>query len=197
MDLKKELDLRIQPWALLRHPFYQAWESGTLPIEALKTYAREYGAFIGQLPSGWSLLLDEGTAQEEREHAALWNEFAVSLETNIGEPELPAINALVTKANGLFSRLETALGALYAFEIQQPETAKSKLDGLRKHYNLPGLAEAYFEVHSANHHEAAKLLSQIAMLHPSDRQSALSACEEMSESLWNALTDIYEKHCKS
>lgn len=197
MDLKKELDVRIKPWALLRHPFYQAWESGTLPVEALRTYAREYGAFIGQLPSGWSMLLDEGTAQEEREHAALWNEFAVGLETNVDGPELPAVAALVTKAQGLFSRLETALGALYAFEVQQPETAKSKLEGLRRHYNLPILAEAYFEVHTSNQHEAAKLLSQIAMLHPGDRVSAISACEQMSEALWNALTDIYDKHCQN
>lgn len=196
MELKKELELRIHPWKLLRHPFYQAWESGALPVEALRTYAREYGAFIGQLPSGWNLLLDEGTAQEEREHAALWEEFAVGLDTKISPPELPAVNELVSKANRLFSRLETALGALYAFEVQQPETAKTKLEGLRRHYNLPTLAEAYFEAHTANHHEAAKLLSQIAMLHPGDRDSALSACEQMSEALWNALTDIYDKHCR-
>ncbi len=195
MDLKTELDQRIEPWKLLCHPFYQAWESGELPIEALKTYAREYGAFIGQLPAGWSLLLDEGTAQEEREHAALWDQFALGLETAVSEPELPAVGALVTTANKLFSHLETALGALYAFEVQQPETAKSKLDGLRKYYRLPTLAEAYFETHTKNQHEAAKLLSQIGMLHKGDRGLALTACGEMSEALWAALTDIYEKHC--
>lgn len=195
MDLKKELDDRIQPWKLLKHPFYQAWESGKLPVEALQTYAREYGAFIGQLPSGWALLLDEGTAQEEREHAALWHEFAVGLDTDVSNPGLPAVAELVKKADGLFSRLETALGALYAFEVQQPETAKTKLEGLRKHYDLPDLAEAYFEVHSANDHEAAKLLAQIAMLHPGDREAAFAACEQMSEALWNALTDIYDRHC--
>jgi len=197
MDLKKELEQRIQPWNLLRHPFYQAWELGQLPVEALKTYAREYGAFIGKLPAGWSILLDEGTAQEEREHAALWGQFALGLDTTVSQPELPAVGALVTTANNLFSRLETALGALYAFEVQQPETAKTKLNGLRKHYSLPGLTEAYFEVHTANHHEAAKLLAHIAMLHPGDRQTALSACGEMSEALWNALTDIYDKHCQN
>ncbi len=196
MDLKNELDQRIEPWKLLRHPFYQAWESGELPVEALKTYAREYGAFIGQLPAGWRLLLDDGTAQEEREHAALWDQFALGLETAVGEPELPAVGALVAASNKLFSHLETALGALYAFEAQQPETAKSKLDGLRKHYRLPGLAEAYFEAHTANQHEAAKLLSQIGMLHQDDRELALDACTEMSEALWAALTDIYEKHCR-
>jgi pyrroloquinoline-quinone synthase len=197
MNLKNELDMRVQRWALLRHPFYQAWESGKLPVEALRTYAREYGSFIGQLPAGWSLLLDEGTAQEEKEHAALWDQFAVGLETSVDQPELPAVSGLVSKAGMLFSRLETALGALYAFEVQQPETAKTKLDGLRKHYSLPTLAEAYFEVHMSNQHEAAKLLSQIAMLHPSDRAAALDACEQMSEALWNALTDIYDIHCKN
>jgi pyrroloquinoline-quinone synthase len=197
MLLKNELDERVQRWALLRHPFYQAWESGNLPVDALRTYAREYGAFIGQLPSGWSLLLDEGTAQEEREHAALWSEFASGLDTNVGEPELPAVNALVATANNLFSRLETALGALYAFEVQQPETAKTKLDGLRKHYNLPNLTEAYFQVHTANQHEAAKLLAHISMLQPSDRDLALDACEQMSQALWDALTDIYNKHCQN
>jgi pyrroloquinoline-quinone synthase len=197
MALQNELNERIQKWALLRHPFYQAWESGKLPVEALRTYAREYGAFIGQLPSGWSLLLDEGTAQEEREHAALWSEFASGLETSVARPELPLVNALVNKANGLFSQLETALGALYAFEAQQPETAKTKLDGLRKHYDLPNLADAYFEAHTANHHEAAKLLSQIAMLKPEDRAKALDACEQMSQALWDALTDIYNKHCQN
>jgi len=196
MVLQNELNERIQRWALLSHPFYQAWESGKLPVEALRTYAREYGAFIGQLPSGWSLLLDEGTAQEEREHAALWSEFATGLETSVGKPELPAVTALVTKANKLFSRLETALGALYAFEVQQPDTAKTKLEGLRKHYNLPNLTEAYFQVHTANHHEAAKLLAQIAMLRPDDREMALEACEQMSQALWDALTDIYNKHCQ-
>lgn len=197
MDLKKELDQRVEPWNLLHHPFYQAWESGQLPVEALKTYAREYGAFIGKLPAGWSLLLDEGTAQEEREHAALWDQFALGLETSVGEPELAAVGELVAAAGNLFSRLETALGALYAFEVQQPETAKAKLEGLRKHYSLPELTRAYFEVHTANHHEAAKLLAHIAMLHPVDRQIALQACGEMSEALWNALTDICNKHCKN
>jgi hypothetical protein len=61
---------------------------------------------------------------------------------------------------------------------------------------LPNLTEAYFEVHTNNHHEATKLLSQIAMLHPGDRASAVAACEQMSEALWNALTGIYTKHCQ-
>jgi pyrroloquinoline-quinone synthase len=193
--LKTELDQRIQKWELLKHPFYQAWESGKLPVEALATYAREYGAFISELPAGWSVLLDEETANEEREHTALWSKFAESLHTEANQPTLPAIKRLVSGARQHFATPETALGALYAFESQQPDTAISKLDGLRKHYQLGKAAEPYFELHSKNQHEAAKLLAGISELSEPHKQDALNACEQMSQAMWDALTDIYNHHC--
>jgi len=67
MELKEQLNERIDRWALLRHPFYRAWESGELPVAALQSYAREYGAFISQLPLGWEAVNDRATADEERE----------------------------------------------------------------------------------------------------------------------------------
>jgi pyrroloquinoline quinone (PQQ) biosynthesis protein C len=84
---------------------------------------------------------------------------------------------------------------MYAFEVQQPETAKSKLDGLRTHYSLPSTAEPYFEVHSANWHESQKILTSLEKLPVVDQTKARQACERMSETLWNALTGIYEKAC--
>lgn len=194
MDLKIKLDERISKWALLKHPFYQAWEKGELPVDALRTYAREYGAFIRQMPTGWETLNDAETADEEREHTALWQDFAAGLNTEIGQAELPAAVTLVEKSSELFASPATALGALYAFEAQQPETAKTKLAGLRKHYSLPVGVEPYFEQHSANEHEAAKLLTSISALSAEDQAIALEACEQMSTALWNALTDIYYTH---
>lgn len=196
MQIKEQLNERIERWALLRHPFYQAWESGALPVAALKTYAREYGAFIRTMPVGWETLADAETAAEEREHADLWQDFAAGLDTQISAAELPGVAALVNQSGKLFAGSATALGALYAFEAQQPATAKSKLDGLRKHYSLPASVEPYFEVHSHNQHEAAKLLDRINALPITEQLVALVACERMSEALWNALTDIYDTHCK-
>lgn len=196
MDLKNQFDGRIAGKALLQHPFYKAWEAGELPVDALRTYAREYGAFIRSMPVGWETLNDNETANEEREHAELWQDFAEGLETQIGTAELPGTAALVAASGKLFARRATALGALYAFEAQQPATAKSKLEGLRKHYSLPVSTEPYFEVHSANEHEAAKLLDQISSLSAADQAEALAACEQMSAALWDALTDIYDTHCK-
>jgi pyrroloquinoline-quinone synthase len=195
MTLENKLNERIGGKALLKHPFYQAWESGELPVDALRTYAREYGAFIATMPQGWTTLNDSETAREESEHAEMWQHFAAGLQTEIGAAELPAVGSLVNTAEALFSRPETALGALYAFEAQQPGTAKSKLEGLRKHYNLPTSVEPYFEVHLNNEHEAAKLLAAIGGLTAEQQAVALDACEQMGTALWDALSDIYNKHC--
>jgi pyrroloquinoline-quinone synthase len=195
MDLQLQLTERIEKHALLKHPFYQAWESGELPLDALRTYAREYGAFIATMPKGWETLNDADTAAEEREHAELWQRFAAGLQTEIGAAQLPAVGQLVETSAALFAQPATALGALYAFEAQQPATAKSKLDGLRAHYSLPASVEPYFEVHSTNEHEAAKLLASMAGLTAEQQALALEACEKMSAALWDALTDIYNKHC--
>lgn len=194
MDLKKQLNERIDRWALLRHPFYQSWESGELPVKALQSYASEYGAFVSQLPLGWETVGDPDTAKEEREHVELWQHFASGLETHISAASLPAVVNLVAESQLLFASPAAALGALYAFEAQQPATAASKLEGLRKHYNLPASAEPYFVAHSSNQHEAAKLLDLIAALPAAERQTALEACTQMSAALWSALTDIYNTH---
>ena len=196
MSVKNRLDARVEKWALLKHPFYKAWEAGKLPQKALQAYASEYGAFIATMPQGWETLNDRETAEEEREHIALWQDFAAGLNTSIEEATLPAIKELVISAETLFGQSPTALGALYAFEVQQPETAKSKLEGLRAHYNLPASVEPYFDEHSHNQHETEKLLERITELSKEDQEVAFKACEQMSSKLWGALTDIYDTHCK-
>ena len=196
MSLKSALNERIAPRNLLQHPFYRAWEAGELPLDALQAYAREYGAFIAQMPLGWETLNDAETAEEEREHAALWSDFAAGLDTAVGAAELPAVAKLVSQSQDWFRQPEQALGALYAFEVQQPATAKSKLEGLKAHYDLPASVEPYFEEHSHNEHEAEKLLARMQGLSAEQQATALDAAEGMSQALWDALSDIYETHCE-
>jgi pyrroloquinoline-quinone synthase len=194
MSNKDTLTSIVSKRNLLQHPFYQAWSNGTLPMQALQTYAREYGVFIGMLPRAWEAMNDSDTAAEEREHAELWDDFAAALDTRVsGSAETPEIQGLAATAHRLFRDPATAAGALYAFEVQQPATASSKLDGLRTHYNLPQTVEPYFEIHSHNEHEAAKLLARIDGLPCADQSRSLDACAEMAESLWNALSGIYGK----
>ena len=92
------------------------------------------------------------------------------------------------------ARFPRARGVV-AFEAQQPATAKSKLDGLKAHYNFSQAVESYFEVHSANWHESEKILRQLDALSVDEQAQALVACERMAELLWDALTGIHEATC--
>ena len=195
--MKNELKQVLEKWDLLRHPFYQAWSAGTLGVEGLALYAREYGPFIRTLERGWTALGDPETAQEEREHAQLWDQFTEALETAPAPARLRESIALTSCANELFRERASTLGAMYAFEAQQPATAESKLHGLRTHYALPAEAERYFELHCSNGHEAERLLLQLGGLSPAMKTQAASACESMAEALWNALTGIHHTACPS
>ncbi|HEY2979739.1 MAG TPA: iron-containing redox enzyme family protein [Anaerolineales bacterium] len=192
MRIKKQLDPILEKWNLLKHPFYQAWSMGTLPVEALKVYASEYGSFISTLSDGWTTLHDAETAREEQEHAVMWEGFAAALGTQVAEPQIEQTRALIETAAELFAKPATALGAMYAFEAQQPATAQSKLEGLRTHYALPAQVEPYFEVHSANWHESEKILAALESLSPAEQIQARAACDLMAQALWDALTGIHD-----
>ncbi len=193
--MKTQLDSILEKWSLLKHPFYQAWSAGTLPVEALKVYASEYGTFVSILAEGWNTLQDDETAEEEREHAKLWEKFAAALGAKIESPQIRQTQKLIDTARTLFARRASTLGAMYAFEAQQPATAQSKLAGLKTHYSLPAAVEPYFEVHAENWHESEKILKAISALTAEEQDEAVAACEKMSKSLWNALTGIHEKTC--
>ena len=195
MDVKQVLDSKISNYNLLHHPFYQAWSAGELPVDALKCYAREYGAFIATLPKGWETLNDAETAEEETEHIEMWADFADGLNTEVSDAQIPQVKTLLETADKLFSDPTTSLGALYAFEAQQPETAKSKLTGLKTFYQFPEKVEPYFETHSHNEHEAEKILARIDALSSDSQETVVQACEQMSNALWDALTGIHDAEC--
>ena len=191
MNVRSMFDEKVEKWNLLNHPFYQAWNSGDLPESALRTYAEEYGAFIALMPIGWRGVGDEETALEEEEHIELWEQFAAGLGTQVSVANINEVKQLVENTLIMFGNSTTALGALYAFEVQQPETAKSKLSGLREFYELSATTETYFETHTANEHEAEKLMANISQLEENEQFEALDACEQMSRLLWDALTGIF------
>ncbi len=187
------LDAHVSKWNLLQHPFYQAWSQGTLPVSALQAYAREYGAFIGTLPQGWQAVGDADAAAVEVEHARLWDQFAAALETRVvGQATTVQVAELVATARQLFASKATALGALYAFEVQQPATAASKLEGLDTHYKaLPQGVRPYFVAHAEETCEKDMILAQIGGLSADERLACAAACETMSKALWDALTGLH------
>lgn len=195
IQLQDKLQSSLSEWNLLDSAFYQAWNAGELSTDALALYAREYGAFITTIADGWAAHGDDAIAAEEREHVELWRRFAGSLGTDIAQAETPAVAKLVETAKKSFSSSPESLGALYAFEAQQPETAATKLVGLRKHYELGPEAEVYFEVHKDDLDEPALLLERMKALPVDEQNRAIAACEEMAKALRLALDGIYEKGC--
>ncbi len=196
MNLSSRLWESIDRWSLLESPFYQAWSAGTLSLDALRAYATEYGAFIALVPKGWESHNDPVVADEERAHVELWRRFAKALGADIGRPRSTAIQKLVNTADRLFSEKATSLGALYAFEAQQPATTRSKLEGLRAHYALPETAEAYFIIHADDDSEPKLLLERMERLPRQDRERAVEACREMCQTLREALDHLAAAHAE-
>jgi pyrroloquinoline-quinone synthase len=187
----------IRSYDLLGHPFYQAWSAGTLPVEALAKYAREYGAFIGVLDRGWQTLGEPEGAKVERHHLELWNGFARALDTAVVDaPAVAAVQALVDEATRSFATPAEAAGALYAFEVQQPATARSKLEGLGLHYaSLSSEVRPYFQAHACETGEDTLIEEKLARMTEAEQERAAAACERMSKALWDALTGIHEMAC--
>jgi pyrroloquinoline-quinone synthase len=191
--LVQAMDTHVAQWNLLEHPFYQAWSNGTLPVEALKTYATEYGAFIQTLPEGWETLGEAKAADVEVMHARLWDAFATALQTRVGKStDVAEVTALVATAKKLFATPASAIGALYAFEKQQPATATSKLEGLDTHYKtLPEGVRPYFEAHVDDTFEVTLLEKKMAGFSVEERTQCEEACKTMSKAMWTALSGIH------
>jgi pyrroloquinoline-quinone synthase len=186
MPSVRDLDVVVAAHDLNQHPFYRAWREGTLPRETLAKYAAEYGRFIATIPEGWATLGHDAHAQEERHHAEMWGAFQRAL--SAAADPCAEVDVLVAEAASAFASPASAIGALYAFEAQQPSTAKSKLDGLREHYGVGEEGEAYFVLHAGEYGERDVLGAEMMKLSAADRAVAVAACERTCVAMWNALS---------
>jgi len=179
-----------EQYNLLQHPFYLAWNEGRLTKEQMAVYASEYGSFIQLISKGWQAAGEQAIAKEEEEHYTLWKNFAESLDTKNTGATVTPVNELVRSVNNCFESYAGALGALYAFEAQQPATATSKLEGIKNHYSNWQADETYFTIHQADFEEPALLEEKINSLSKEEKLVAALACEKTCSLLWNALTGI-------
>ncbi|MGA7120530.1 MAG: iron-containing redox enzyme family protein [Polyangiaceae bacterium] len=184
-----DFDAVVARYDLNEHPFYRAWRAGTLPVSKLAAYACEYAPFIEAIAAGWSTLGEGDHAAEELDHARLWGRFRDALGAT-GEPSCPEARALVDVAREAFADPVESLGALYAFECQQPSTTRSKLDGLREHYSVAEEATAYFRIHAGDYGERERLRGLAAALTPGDGERATRACERTCRAMWSALDGV-------
>jgi pyrroloquinoline-quinone synthase len=101
MTVSVAIDGKVAERAMLKHPFYQAWTEGRLPLDTLRAYARQYFHHVEAFPGAVSAvhsacadrdgrrMLAENLAEEEgiesgkQDHASLWLMFA----NGLGESE--------------------------------------------------------------------------------------------------------------
>lgn len=218
----EELDAVIDRYAMLKHPFYQCWSRGELSQETLVEYAKQYYAHVEAFPTYLSavhsrcrdmsvrrLLLENLMEEEQGEenHPELWLRFAEGLgltreEVKSAEllPEtLETVNAFreLTQSDNFVE----GVAALYAYESQIPEVAKSKREGLAAFYGISDArAVSYFSVHEEADVEHSRAEGDILARHcqtDEDRKRVLASAEASAKAIWKFLDGLYARYVEN
>jgi pyrroloquinoline-quinone synthase len=214
------LDQIIKERHLLNHPFYQAWNEGKLSREALKEYSKEYYRQVHAFPTYVSAthsscddipirqMLLENLVEEEQgadNHPELWLRFAESLgaskEEVHGHKALPKTQQSVRILKQLAQSENTEIGmaALYAYESQIPEVSTTKIDGLKKFYDIDDERSlSFFSVHQEADviHSAMTRDAMVKLCDsPEKEERALQAAEVAADALNLLLDGVVEAHC--
>lgn len=209
------IDSKIAERAMLKHPFYQAWTEGRLPLGTLRAYARQYFHHVEAFPRAVSavhsvcpdregrrmlaenLAEEEGIAAGKQDHASLWLMFAAGLGEDEGgvrgQHLNPETQALIDTFRRLSRRSYAAgLGALYAYESQFPAVAAAKIEGLIDRYGIEDEETLrFFRVHeSADVEHSAVCRALLNRLPEDQRTEAVAAGEELAGALWNFLSGV-------
>lgn len=167
-DLDARINAVLEEKSLLKHPFYTEWTKGVLSRQRLQEYARQYYHFEVAFPRFLSaihtrtdsaeirqLILDNMWDEEhgDRNHPALWLEFAAALGVSADEvrnaeirPETAALIAHFNEASKNAPVAE-AMATLFAYEGQVPAIAWQKIKGLTEHYGFTPKQFEFFSVH--------------------------------------------------
>jgi pyrroloquinoline-quinone synthase len=214
-SLSTRIDDAVDARAMLKHPFYQAWTEGRLPLDTLRAYARQYFHHVEAFPRAVSAvhsacpdregrrMLAENLAEEEgveagkQDHARLWMMFACGLGEDEGAVRAQALNPETAALIHTFRRLSrqsyaAGLGALYAYESQFPGVASAKIEGMIDRYGIgdePTLR--FFRVHeSADVQHSRVCRDLLDRLPQAEQEEAYAAADELAGALWNFLSGV-------
>lgn len=150
MLLIEQIDNIVSQNSLLKHPFYQKWNEGSLSFDALRGYSKEYFLLVESIPNFVSKIASFSNGvyhrqinenlQEEKEHIPLWMDFANRLGVTNEELRqysgLPKTRRAIENFSNLISSLSSGATAMYAFEKEIPTISQTKIDGLIKFYKF-------------------------------------------------------------
>ena len=215
LTVSSRIDSKVAERAMLKHPFYQAWTEGRLPLDTLRDYARQYFHHVEAFPRAVSAvhsacsdrdgrrMLAENLAEEEgleagkQDHASLWLMFACGLGEDESAVRAQQLNAETQALIDTFRRLSrrsyaSGLGALYAYESQFPGVASAKIEGLVERYGIADEATLrFFRVHESADLEHAQVCRDLLdNLPEAEREEAVAAGEELAGALWNFLSGV-------
>jgi pyrroloquinoline-quinone synthase len=216
MDLLDRIDAMIDDRHLLKHPFYTKWTAGTLPVESLQEYARQYFAFESAFPRFISAIHSRTESAEARQqlldnlwdeehgpnnHAELWLRFAEGIGVARDDVKAADRNEATQALVDLYSELSrdaevpAAVAALYAYERQVPQTAGSKIDGLKAHYGVDDARTlGFFTVHGELdiEHSGAEREMLAGLLADGGRDDAEveDATQRTLDAWWNFLSAV-------
>jgi pyrroloquinoline-quinone synthase len=209
------IDSKIARLSMLDHPFYRAWTDGSLPLDTLRAYARQYYHHVEAFPRAVSavhsacpsrdgrrmlaanLAEEEGLEPGKQDHAALWLMFAAGLGESEAAVRAQALNPQTEALIDTFCTLSrrsfaSGLGALYAYEAQFPPVATAKIAGLIEHFGIQDEHTLrFFKVHqSADQEHSAVCRDLLDSLPEEEREEAILAGEAIAAALWNFLSGV-------
>ncbi|HEU4477609.1 MAG TPA: CADD family putative folate metabolism protein [Pyrinomonadaceae bacterium] len=218
-DFQNALSAAVMEFSMLKHPFYVAWTEGKLSKEILADYAKQYYAHVRAFPTYVSAVhsrcddvalrqeLLENLIEEEQgteNHPELWLRFAEGLGASRDEVSsaelLPSTSASVERLKRLTQSddYRRGLAALYAYESQIPEVARTKREGLKSFYGIESeRAVSFFRVHEdidVLHQQTAKQILTDKCGTAGEQLAAIDAARESSKALWSFLDGVCEAY---
>jgi len=214
-----QLDAVIEKHSMLKHPFYQAWSEGKLSKETLREYSKQYFAHVNRFPTYVSavhsrcddlptrqILLDNLVEEEQGEtnHPELWLQFADGLGASKDSVRSAELLSQTRESVAAMQRLTCSadyrqgVAALYAYESQVPEVAKTKREGLKEFYGVdkPDVVE-YFSVHEEAdvlHREGERQILAQNCSTDEAKAAAVAAAESAAKALWTFLDGVHEAY---
>jgi pyrroloquinoline-quinone synthase len=210
MELSKRLNEVLSEHSLLAHPYYRAWSQGSLSPETLKDYAVQYFAQVDAFPRFVSTVhsrcpdiavrkvLLQNLLDEELhgpDHPELWLRFAEALgasreavrSTELLPETLSTVETLFELAQGDW---RDGLCALYAYEAQVPDIARTKLEGLKRFYGMTDeRAVSFFQAHLTYDVEHSRAVAKLVDAHAEPAQ-AERATRTAAVALWGFLDGV-------
>ena len=201
--LERELTAVVARRRLLDHPFYRRWERGELEASELAAYAAQYRHLEAALPellSGIAGAMEAGRGRDAvlrtladeagpPSHLELFDGFAAAVDAP-SDPPAPATAALLDlQRRRVAQGPATGLATLLAYEVQVPEVASSKAEGLRAHHGLDAGDTLFWDLHAGLDVEhAAWSLDALAGL-AGEPGAVVEAAREAADGWWAFLDE--------